>query len=642
MIYENARYGSVRPTGFSSWPTLDPLSHPTEQLLPDSQEDDHKIDLSNVSSSDLSGGFFIGYHAYPYYPDFIVQDPVYRVEADAQGPNSYLGYLKALKQHYKEIPLVIAEFGVPSSWGSGHLTPSGMNHGGISEEQQGHFSLRMLESIFEAGCAGGIQFSLIDEWFKQTWITNPYSDRQYRHFWHNLTAPEQNFGILSYAPPSESFQEAGSFPGEALSSIKLSSDYTFFRVRIHADTEQLDGDTLWVAFDTYEANLGESVLPNGLSLGKGGDTLRAEFVLQIPMDGNRADLFVIPSYDLFGIKDLVRVDTVVSTSSDQGIWNPVRWKTNYFYDFTQYIGQLNISESRDPYHFLNAVTLFKDSLEIRIPWTLLNYHAPTVRRAMHYLSYHDGSEVVVVQNDTLSEGIAVTVANRDDIYQSSRYSWSFWDYEKIVNKPPLERKKESFFTLKDGLPRFNSPPIGRPDSFEVFPGNRLQVDQEEGLLSNDFDFDGNAFEAALAFGNSPGNGDLQLHPDGSFTYLPGESFQGEEQFTYFLDDGYTYSGLIPVTIRVGYPLAIPDLQQTADPNRFRVFPNPGTDRFFVEARERFLLAYLEVYDMTGRLVMERPLEDRITPIEIVQVEPGIYIFSIKLDNQLEQHRVIIQ
>ena len=132
MIFENEQYGIVRPTGLSTWPTLDPLVHLTEHSLIDSQEDDEKIDLYNLVSSESSGGFFIGYHAYPYYPDFIVQDPYYGVESDSIGPNSYLGYLKDLKKHYEGIPLVIAEFGVPSSWGSGHLTPSGMNHGGIT------------------------------------------------------------------------------------------------------------------------------------------------------------------------------------------------------------------------------------------------------------------------------------------------------------------------------------------------------------------------------------------------------------------------------------------------------------------------------------------------------------------------------
>jgi len=352
-------YEAVRPTGFSSWPTLDPLTHPTEQAISGSSEDSEQIDLSNMVWTDSSAGFFIGYHAYPYYPDFIIEDPYYLAESDAEGPNNYLGYLKDLKAHYPGVPLIVAEFGVPSSWGSGHLSPSGMHHGGLSEEQQGHYIKRMFGNIEESDCAGGIQFSLIDEWFKQTWITNPLSNKEFRHLWHNITSPEQNFGILAYAPPPEPFTVTGSYSDSPIARVEVHSDYTFFRIKVHIKTDQYREDTLWVALDTYESNLGESVLPDGRSIGKDFDTLRAEFALKIPLGSDLAELFVIPTYDVYGVKSLIRLDTIVSASSDAGIWNPVRWKTNYFHNGTQYIGELTSSSSDDPYQFLNAVTRFR-------------------------------------------------------------------------------------------------------------------------------------------------------------------------------------------------------------------------------------------------------------------------------------------
>ncbi len=120
------------------------------------------------------------------------------------------------------------------------------------------------------------------------------------------------------------------------------------------DTESFLKDTIWLAIDTYDKTLGESVLPGGTSIGNGADTLRAEFALRIPLNGDQADLFVIPSYDVFGIKQLVRLDTVTSTKSDKGEWNRVKWKTNYTYDISQHIGKLGVSSFDDPYQFLNA------------------------------------------------------------------------------------------------------------------------------------------------------------------------------------------------------------------------------------------------------------------------------------------------
>jgi hypothetical protein len=639
QLFEYEQYGEVRPVGFSNWPTLDPIYHPTEQSVIDSQEDDEQIDLSNLVPNDSSGGFFIGYHAYPYYPDFIVQDPSYRVESDTAGPNSYLGYLKDLKRHYQGIPLLIAEFGVPSSWGSGHLSPSGMHHGGLTEEEQGRYAIRMLDNIREAGCAGGIQFSLIDEWFKQTWITNPLSDKTFRHYWHNITSPEQNFGILSYDPPPAAFQESGSYPDRPVNRISLASDYTFFRVRVYLDSERFPDDTLWIAFDTYEKSLGESILPNGASLGSVPDTLRAEFALSIPLRGNRADLYVIPSYDVFGIKEPVRIDTVVSARSDQGTWNLVRWKTNYVYNIIQYIGKLRISSPGDPYHFLNAVTVFSDSLDVRIPWTLLNFPAPSIRRSMHYLAHLDGGEIVVEQRDTLSEGIAVTLSHGSELYQSGRYTWNFWDHEKIANEPPLERKKESFHYLKSWLPFFNSPPIGMADTFDVVPGNPLEVTWDEGVLANDFDIDNNGLSAMLSFGSVTSDGSLYLHPDGSFNYLPEPGFQGEDYFMYYIDDGYTYSTLVPVILAVGNTLQEPE---TSAGNSISMFPNPVSGSIYIQMPGSVKIASLRILDLTGREILRQELQGSGRWVDLQRLSPGVYMFNVEMDQKIETHKIIIR
>jgi len=638
MIYEQKNYGEVRPTGFSSWPTLDPLTHPTEQDLEDSEEDDEQIDLANMVSTDSSGGFFIGYHAYPYYPDFIIQDPGYNMESDSAGPNSYLGYLRDLKAHYNEIPLLIAEYGVPSSWGSGHFSPTGMHHGGLSEKQSGEYAIRILDNIRESGCAGGFQFSLIDEWFKQTWITNPFSDKQYRHFWHNITAPEQNFGILSYAPSREPFTQTGIFPEESISGIEVHSDYTFFRVRVHMNTEDFLNDTLWLALDTYESSLGESILPNGKSIGLGTDTLRAEFALGIPLSGNVAELFVIPSYDIFGVKRMPSLDTITSTASDKGEWNRVRWKTNYFYNETQYVGKLKISDSEDPYEFLNSVTVYKDSLDIRLPWTLINYYAPTVGRVMHYIAHAEGPDIVIDQQDSLSDGIALTLSLQKELYQAERYSWSPWDIEKIAANPPLERKKQSFHFLKQMLPYFNSPPIGLADTFEVWPGSSLELSAEEGLLSNDFDVDGNEMKAQLSFGDGTSHGSLYLHPDGSFNYSPDPRFKGEDFFMYYLDDDRDFSTLVPVYLKVGYPLGS---DPTFAEGLCSIYPNPGHGRFCIKLLQPFQKAYLQVFDLMGREMTYLEITESTTWIELEGLSPGINLFNIFIDEKTEQHQVII-
>ncbi len=102
-----------------------------------------------------------------------------------------MGYLNALKQHYNKVPLIIAEFGASSAWGVAHYAQNGIHHGGADEQEQGRHNIRLLRNILTAGCGGGIQFALMDEWFKRTWITDPLdNDVERRVLWHNVTAAE--------------------------------------------------------------------------------------------------------------------------------------------------------------------------------------------------------------------------------------------------------------------------------------------------------------------------------------------------------------------------------------------------------------------------------------------------------------------
>ena len=104
--YERRNYGVQRPVSISSWPTLDPIDHPVED--PEmSDEDIAVIDPTLIELVDAPAGIFATYHAYPYYPDYIVDEPDYREYDDEFGPNSYKGYLTRLSEYYEDMPLFI-------------------------------------------------------------------------------------------------------------------------------------------------------------------------------------------------------------------------------------------------------------------------------------------------------------------------------------------------------------------------------------------------------------------------------------------------------------------------------------------------------------------------------------------------------
>ena len=88
--YEASNYSVRRPVSISSWPTLDPLNHPTETYT---DEDKAAYDLAKITLKNPEPGIFASYHAYPYYPNFISEQPSYGPTVIIYGPNSYLGYL---------------------------------------------------------------------------------------------------------------------------------------------------------------------------------------------------------------------------------------------------------------------------------------------------------------------------------------------------------------------------------------------------------------------------------------------------------------------------------------------------------------------------------------------------------------------
>src|SRR3989475_9440866 len=216
LQYEWSTYHAQRPIAYTNWPTLDPLHHPTEPTLEEEKQlrrrygfppnprlkeydnDRESLDAMLVRTTPQNlAGYFASYHAYPYYPDFIGLDSAYGAARSAVGPSHYFGYLRALKRHHAGRPLLIAEFGVPSSRGTSHLQPEGMHHGAHDEQAMAALDARLAREIREAGAAGEILFSWLDEWFKHTWVTIDLELPPERtRLWHNVMNAEQNYGLL--------------------------------------------------------------------------------------------------------------------------------------------------------------------------------------------------------------------------------------------------------------------------------------------------------------------------------------------------------------------------------------------------------------------------------------------------------------
>lgn len=454
--YEQTEYSSGRPVSISSWPTLDPLTHPTEIYT---DEDVESIDIKVITEQGNEKLLFASYHAYPYYPDFVSDEPEYQTYYDDIGPNSYYGYIINLRNYYGDMPLVIAEFGVPSSKGNAHNSFSGMNHGDNTETEQGEMNIRLMRNILNAGCGGGFMFAWMDEWFKRTWIVQYLEAAGFksgdefiytRQLWHNLASPEQNFGLIGYEQERDFPEHEYTIDGEPGSqvSITASGNNQVLKITIDTGDQVPAGDSIMVAIDTYRSDIGESVLPGEFTINN-----RAEFLLKSIRGRDTSTLYVTQAYDMKGLTPRFNftdpeIQKFRSVVSDGAAWKRVEWINNG-YTFSETVpGNIltGYGSAPDP-AFGEGMSWNENQIIIELPWTLLHFFDPTRMSVIDGASSWDGGYHWEIE-ESESDGIALSVVlNGENINTLSRFTWPGW----LVVPSTTEREKASLSIVRDGL-----------------------------------------------------------------------------------------------------------------------------------------------------------------------------------------------
>jgi tetratricopeptide (TPR) repeat protein len=511
--YEHERYHLTHPVTTVNWPTLDPLDHPSESVYGDKVrshesgaqdvcatipiEDSESLDLTKVRVNKGSG-FFALYHVYPYYPDFMSNDYPDR-------ENAYFAYLKALKRHHGSQPVLIAEFGVPTSRESAHWQRNGWHQGGHSDTRQGEINGHLMRAIHDSGMAGGVLFSWFDEWFKRNWLFLPYelpADR--KPFWFNLQDPEQNYGLVAAYPGyprkkvnlacrNEDWQDAtvlyekkkdvmsfrfydGADDTRRLKRLSVQHDEGFLYLRLEtAGKIDFSAASYLIGLDTSASGIGERLLPCGTNtLSPVGLT----FLIHLA-GKKQSRILTTATYD----KHLnVNTGTIKPVDSDQGAWVMMHTEPNirrHSKDRTRIFpahlfsmskltfGSLEAA-SRD-YHSLADFFFLDSVVELRIPWGLLNITDPSSRTVLWKDSKGTtrktkGVRMLVVSYKPEAGGIA---AQRSGLEQNQTdclpgeltassvrtYTWDRWE-------TPLYHTflKESYYRYKDLLQRIPGGP----------------------------------------------------------------------------------------------------------------------------------------------------------------------------------------
>lgn len=396
--HEAETYKFQVPLAFSNWITTDPLTHPNE---PHFDEDKTTVNTENVKCRNFGPGMFASYHIYPYYPDSLNYQEDYLEYTDDSGKvNTYEAYLEDLKLAHT-VPIIVAEFGIPTSRGMGHESVMGYNQGMVDETAQGAMLIDMLGSIENAKYAGGIVFTWQDEWFKRTWNNVMFDIADRRPYWSNIQTTEQCFGLLAFDPGKESmaayvdgdvseWRNAKPTVTTAQGKLYIKSDERYLYIMLDAGNYDFEKDTLLIPINTIadQGNL------KAAQYNAEFDTA-ADFLIYINGKDN-SHIYVDRYYDAFNYYFLESKKlSDIKAEENAGVKNSGMFdimRLCYGYNLTvkgtnQVVpdkayetGKLrygNGNPKAQEYKSLSDFYFKNGKLEIRIPWQLLNVMDPS-------------------------------------------------------------------------------------------------------------------------------------------------------------------------------------------------------------------------------------------------------------------------
>lgn len=473
IAYESKTYGTQRLLAFTNWPTTDPLEW--EDSVVNYFRKFAKVDVEHIKTTqEYISGQFASYHIYPYFPDFlgfmdILGKKVAEKDAftDENGVfNSYRAYLSLINDHHS-MPVIISEFGVPSSRGCAQTDRNTKrNQGGMSEKEQAEALVTCYEDIIASGCAGSVIFTWQDEWFKRTWNTMAYTDLTKTPYWSDYQTNEQYFGILSFDPGEERSvsyvdgdmeewtEEDVVTAGADGTELSVKYDEKYVYLRLHKENFNPESEVLYVPFDITPKT--GSKKSNVVNLEFERD---ADFLLEINGKEN-SRLYVQKRYEAIRSINSHRVyredaylnvpakDTEEFEKIMMLLQVPVDPRKEIEikgYDLAEIYetGHLTYGNGNPEAEDFNSLADFiieGDDVEVRLPWGLLNFSNPA-----ECVVHDDYYEHYGIENLTISEIYAgIGTEGQTETVPMGKVELKGWGRNPTYH----ERLKEGYYAMQ--------------------------------------------------------------------------------------------------------------------------------------------------------------------------------------------------
>lgn len=430
LTYEADKYKWQHPISFQNSVTTDILTHAYEPIK---EEDFVSINPNVIKLKANTVGQFASYEVFPYYPEFLNLDPKYTKYIDHRGKvNNYAGYLKDLIQA-NDLPVVITDFGLPSSRGLSRVSVHGYNKGLLSEEEQGLFLANMFEDIIIQGGAGGIISNWQDQWA----------------IWSNAEDSNEQFGLLS-------FDRLKVKVDGDLSEWKKNKVAPFYTVdkKVESNIRNLfiDQDERYLYFAIEYTGLKEADLETLIFLDITTESGKSNNLINPNISVNSTDYIIhITKHGLSQIlisDDESEEDNVFKQIQIGLSEEIVNFRTGQTLPGTEYNGGILREGNGDPdskdYNSLTDYNINqeKNIIELRIPWALIGFTNPSDKSILGDKRTEGINVSVGVYDKNTPENFAIFP--NPDTGEAKIYTWDNWD-EPIKE----ERLKSSYNIIKN-------------------------------------------------------------------------------------------------------------------------------------------------------------------------------------------------
>ncbi len=405
VSYESNKYHEQRLISFANDPGYDPFIYDEGYDLLYNKYID--IDIEVIKQRHFKG-LYAAYSIYDLCDDYEkalserTKNKLHNME-EITHKDAYLhGYLEILSK-YHSYPVVVTSFECSTARGVMK------SHGPYTEIEQGEILVESYNNIMKSGAKGAFIESWQDSWVKQTSNTRYMLNTTHSENWHDRQTVSQNKGLLSFEPVNKYHQiyldgDFSDFDGTPLVgaygdftvNYSYDAEYAYFLIK---GPKKFDSNVVYLALDitpnsgAFEYTENDHFLKFDRSV---------DFILRVDGKENTS-LLVQKRYDSFTenyTDALYRKDVFANPpAKDSAIFNPVGMLqqiqtadilADADMSVDEYLEIVKVKRydtgalrygitnpSSENFDSLADFCFGKGGVEIRIPWTLLNFSDPS-------------------------------------------------------------------------------------------------------------------------------------------------------------------------------------------------------------------------------------------------------------------------